>query len=101
PIIWNLTTGTTKPPAGTEPLVGSSGKLEYVEEAIGVFQGVKLVDNTWSAPEATGCGGWPAEYVLDPIINASVGVPSAAGKNAAIQESTRISLATAAAVNAH
>ncbi|MBS1893715.1 MAG: hypothetical protein JST59_20640, partial [Actinobacteria bacterium] len=42
PIIWNLTTGTTKPPAGTEPLVGSSGKLEYVEEAIGVFQGVKL-----------------------------------------------------------
>jgi hypothetical protein len=102
PLTWNLTTGKTKPPAGTAPIEGSSGKLEFIEEEnIGVFQGVKLVDNAWSAPEATGCGGWPAEYILDPIINASVGVPSAAGKNVANQESTRISLAQAAVVNAH
>jgi hypothetical protein len=102
PLLWNLTTGFSKPPAGTAPLEGSSGKLEQIENnKIAVFQNVKLVDNGWSAPEATGCGGWPAEYILDPIINASVGVPSAAGKNVAVQESTRISLATVAEVNAH
>lgn len=102
PLIWNLTTGKTTPPAGTAPIEGSSGSLEFIEhEEIAVFQNVKLVDNAWSAPEASGCGGWPAEYVLDPIIDASVGVPSAAGKNVANQEKTRISLATAAEVNAH
>ena len=102
PLIWNLTTGVTKPPAGTEPIKGSSGKLVFIENnEIGEFQNVKLVDNAWSAPGATGCGGFGVELILDPIINASVGVPSAAGKNVAIQESTRISLATAEAVNAH
>jgi hypothetical protein len=102
PLIWNLTTGFTTPPAGTAPLEGSSGKLEFIEkEEIAVFQNVKLVDNNWSAPAATGCGGFGVELILDPIINASVGVPSAAGKNVANQEKTRISLATAAQVNAH
>lgn len=102
PLTWNLTTGLTNPPAGTAPLKGSSGKLEFIEKSeIAVFQGVKLVDNGWSAPAATGCGGFLVEYILDPIIDASVGVPSAAGKNVANQESTRISLAQAAAVNAH
>jgi hypothetical protein len=60
-----------------------------------------LVDNGWSAPSATGCGGFLVEYILDPIINASVGVPSAAGKNVAKLESTRISVARSTAVNAH
>jgi hypothetical protein len=101
PLIWNLTTGVTKPPAGTTPIKGSAGTLSSPEPGIAEFKNAKLVDNAWSAPEATGCGGWPAEYILDPIINASVGVPSAAGKNSAIQESTNISLATAVAVNKH
>jgi hypothetical protein len=102
PLTWNLTTGKTTPPAGTAPLTGSSGKLEFIEKSeIAVFQNVKLVDNNWSAPEATGCGGFGVELILDPIINASVGVPSAAGKNVANQEKTRISLATIESVNAH
>jgi len=102
PLIWNLTTGKTKPPAGTEPITGSSGKLEFIEGGlIAEFQNVKLVDNAWSAPSASGCGGFGVELILDPIINASVGVPSAAGKNVAKLESTRISIATAGAVNAH
>jgi hypothetical protein len=102
PLIWNLTTGKTKPPAGTEPINGSSGKLEFIEEeSIAVFQNVKLVDNAWSAPEASGCGGFGVEPILDPIINASVGVPSAAGANVAKLESTRITLATVESVNTH
>ena len=101
PLLWNLTTGVTQPPAGTAPLTGTSGKLELFENSqVAVFEGAKLVDNGWSAPAASGCGGWPAEYILDPIINASVGVPSAAGKNVANQEDTRISLALASEVHA-
>jgi hypothetical protein len=102
PLTWNLTTGETKPPAGTAPIFGSAGKLELFEKSqIAVFEGVKLVDNGWSAPGASGCGGFGVELILDPIINASVGVPSAAGKNVANQEKTRISLALASEVNAH
>jgi hypothetical protein len=39
----------------------------------------KLVDNAWSAPGATGCGGFLVE-LLDPIINAAAGVPAAGGQ---------------------
>jgi len=102
PLIWNLTTGKTHPPAGTEPLTGTTGVLELFEKAqVAVFEGAKLVDNGWSAPGASGCGGFGVELILDPIINASVGVPSAAGKNVANQEKTRISFALASEVNAH
>jgi len=86
PIWWNLTTGKTAPPGPNKSISGSSGKFEFKgeDEEILRLGGIKLVDNAWSAPGASGCGGWPAEYILDPIINASVGVPAAAGKNTAI-----------------
>jgi hypothetical protein len=101
PLMWNLTSGETHPPAGTAPILGTGGLAEFKNNNE-IFQINKnvLVDNTWSAPGATGCGGFPAEYILDPIINSEVGVPSAAGKNVAILDNT-ITLATAAAVNAH
>ncbi len=103
PIIWNLTTGATSPPAPNTSIRGTAGTLEFVGEgeSIAEFQNAKLVDNAWSAPGASGCGGWPAEYILDPIIEASVGVPSAAGHNTAALEKTRISLAKAKKVNEH
>jgi hypothetical protein len=102
PLMWNLTTGTTKPPAPNTPISGSSGKLELIEgEELAVFNNVKLVDNAWSAPGATGCGGFGVELILNPIINASVGVPSAAGKNTAILENTTISVADKGAVLKH
>jgi hypothetical protein len=101
PIIWNLTTGATHPPAPNTSIHGSSGHLTFPETVIAEFSEAKLVDNAWSAPVASGCGGWPAEYILDPIIEASVGVPSAAGHNTAALEKTRITLARAADVNAH
>jgi hypothetical protein len=100
PLIWNLTTGETKPPAGTAPIHGASGMIRFIEEEIAEFSGTKLVDNAWSAPGATGCGGFLFEYILDPIINSSVGVPAAAGKNVAILEN-QIFVAEASGVNAH
>jgi hypothetical protein len=101
PIIWNLTTGTTAPPAPNKPIKGAAGEAEFKEEG-GIIQlnNSKLVDNAWSAPGATGCGGFLAELILDPIINASIGVPSAAGKNTAIQVATS-SVASAETVNEH
>jgi hypothetical protein len=100
PLIWNLTTGTTNPPAPNKPLKGTAGKLE-IKNGTGTFNGASLVDNAWSAPAASGCGGFPWEYILDPIIDASVGVPAKAGTNTAALESTTISLANAALVNEH
>jgi hypothetical protein len=101
PINLNLITGTTAPPAPNKPLKGSRGTLEFLEEgAITRLNGHTLVDNAWSAPGASGCGGPLVEYVLDPIINASIGVPSAAGKNTAILSGTA-DAAAASVVNMH
>jgi hypothetical protein len=101
PIIWNLTTGTTKPPAGTAPIKGKGGLLEFREEfQVAEITGTELVDNTWAAPGAKGCGGPIIEYLINPIINAQVGLPSAAGKNVAILQNTSF-IALAEAVNEH
>lgn len=101
PLMWNLTTGETSPPEGTEPIFGSGGEAEFKEEGTLLqINGADLVDNAWSAPKASGCGGPIVELILNPIVNSSVGLPSPAGKNVADLVNT-ISTATAAAVNAH
>jgi len=101
PLIWNLTTGVTSPPAGTAPITGFGGLAEFKEEgALLQINGTDLVENNWAAPSASGCGGAIVELILDPIINSEIGLPSAAGKNVANLTNT-ISLATAEAVNKH
>jgi hypothetical protein len=87
PIIWKLTTGKTSPPPPNKSISGNTGITEFKgsDEGILRLNGATLVDNSWKAPGSSGCGGWPAEYILDPIINASVGVPAAAGMNTAKQ----------------
>ena len=67
--------------------------------AYALTRNTKLVDNAWSAPEATGCGGIFA-FAVDPIIDGSVGVPAKAGVNTAELINT-IATATAHSVNAH
>jgi hypothetical protein len=85
PLIWNLTTGATKPPAPTAPIHGKGGTLEFLEEfQIAEISGTELVDNAWSAPGAHGCGGLLIELLINPIINAQVGLPAGAGKNVAV-----------------
>ena len=100
PIIWNLTTGTTSPPGPNTPIHGSTGLLEGKEEdqIIGLI-GNELVENAWSAPEATGCGGI-LSFLVDPIINLELGLPAKAGVNTSILKNN-IFAASAAAVNAH
>jgi len=100
PIWLNLTTGTTAPPPPNEPISGSPGTSTSEAGGILTFREQVLVDNAWSAPGASGCGGPVFEYILDPILNLSAGVPSAAGKNTAIQETTSYT-SPARTVNAH
>ncbi len=101
PLVWKLTTGITSPPAGIAPIQGFGGEAEFKEGGTLLqINGTDLVDNTWSAPTASGCGGAIVELILDPIVNASVGLPSAAGHNVASLVNT-ISTATATAVNNH
>jgi hypothetical protein len=88
PISWKLTTGATNPPAGTKPIAGTVGKVEYLEKVrIVQLSDSELVDNAWSMPKAEGCGG-PLSFLIDPIVNASSGLPSGAGKNVARLKST-------------
>jgi hypothetical protein len=101
PIIWNLTTGTTTPPAGATPLKGKSGNPTFTENSeIFSLIGTELVENNWAAPKASGCGGFLIEYLINPIINASVGLPSAAGKNEVVLQDT-IHVASTFSVNSH
>jgi hypothetical protein len=88
PIIWNLTTGKTSPPAPNTSISGTAGKAEAVGEDEGILRlnGATLVDNAWAAPGAHGCGsflGVLGELILDPVINAASGVPAKAGHNTA------------------
>jgi hypothetical protein len=100
PIIWNLTTGTTSPPEPNKPIQGSSGLLEGKEEdEIVALLGNELVENAWSAPEATGCGG-VLSFLVDPIIDSQLGLPAKAGVNTSILKNN-VYAASAAAVNLH
>ncbi|HET9591295.1 MAG TPA: hypothetical protein VFP17_00105 [Solirubrobacterales bacterium] len=95
PIQLNLTTGTTSPPPPNTPISGSPGEASGDGNII-ALKGNKLVDNSFAAPGANGCGGILFSWAVDPFVNSIVGVPSAAGTNTAILEgNTYIAAASA------
>lgn len=77
PIVINLTTGTSG------PLTGSVGEFSVLEGEIIAFQKNSLVNGTYSAPAASGCGGI-FSFLIDPIVDSRLGLPSASGKNQAV-----------------
>jgi hypothetical protein len=96
PINWELTSGTTSPPAPNKPITGTLGEVEFLEEGrILEAKGTKIVDNAWSAPGASGCGGILA-FLVNPIINSQLGTTTK-GNNTAILNNT-IFIASALAV---
>jgi hypothetical protein len=97
PITLELTTGETAPPGPNKAIKGSGGVFEFLDEnQIIRTKGAELVDNAWSAPTAEGCGGI-FSFLIDPIINATVGLPASAGVNTAVLKNT-ITIATAGSV---
>lgn len=83
PINLHLTTGTTNPPLPNKPIKGTIGEPGEEEELIFVLTGNTLVDNSFSAPVAEGCGGF-FSFLIDPIVDSKLGLPSASGHNTAI-----------------
>jgi hypothetical protein len=84
PITLNLTTGSTKPPAPYSPIMGSPGLYEFKDESnILSVTGDSLVDNNFSVPGASGCGGFLIELLEDPVINGKLEIPSTPGKSEA------------------
>jgi hypothetical protein len=93
PIQLHLTTGTS----GT--LKGKTGKEQTPEEKGWEFIRLaenSLVDNTFSAPVAEGCGEL-FSFLIDPIVDSKLGLPSKAGNNKAILNGT-LNVATTEAV---
>ena len=90
----NFTTGTSG------SLKGAAGSITFNPPfTITTISGGKLVNNAFTAPGASGCGGPYLEFLVDPLVNAILGVPSGAGKNSAVLEG-KIQDAVAAEVKA-
>lgn len=99
PVVLAFTTGTTAPPPPNTPISGDPGKFEINETgSLITLSGGKLVNNSFAAPAASGCGGL-LSFLIDPFVNSIVGLPSAAGTNTAILEG-KIQTADSAAVKA-
>lgn len=102
PVTVELTTGTTSPPLPNEPITGSVGELSFrAEGLIIVINKNSLVNNTFAAPTAEGCGSQILfgifTGIIDSAVNAEVGLPSASGNNTAILNGKQ-EIAPAAAV---
>lgn len=99
PIVIEFTTGTTSPPPPNTPITGKPGEGSVNEaETILTIKENTLVNNSFAAPGAQGCGGL-FSFLIDPIVNSKLGLPSAAGKNTAILNGT-LKVAMADAVKA-
>lgn len=84
PIVINFTTGTTAPPPPNKPITGKPGTLTTnPSETIITISNNSLVNNSFAAPKAQGCGGI-FSFLIDPIVNGKLGLPSASGNNTAI-----------------
>jgi hypothetical protein len=93
PIVINFTTGATSPPAPNKSIVGKAGSTKFnSSETILENTGNELVNNSYGAPGAEGCGGI-FSFLIDPIVDSKLGLPSAAGNNTAILGGTLLATA--------
>lgn len=81
PIVVPLTTGQSG------KLHGKAGPITFNE----LFdkttvKGSILVNETFAAPAATGCGGPIVNLIIDPLVSAMAGLPAGSGTNHAILE---------------
>ncbi len=88
PITLPLTTGKTNPPKPNEPIKGKVGEARFKDEYnLTTIRGSSFVNNSFAEPEAKGCGG-VLSFLIDPAVNAKLGLPAAAGHNTAILSGT-------------
>jgi hypothetical protein len=101
PIKLNLIEGTTSPPPPNAPISGKEGEFSFNEmtHIISILNGT-YVDNSFSAPGASGCvltlfGFLPVS--INGLVNTQSGLPAPAGTNETVQDMD-IEIAEAAAV---
>jgi len=102
PVTLELTTGTTSPPLPNEPITGSIGEAELIEGGtLLILKKNSLVNNTFAAPAAEGCGSQILfglfTGVIDSAVDSELELPSVSGNNTAILKGT-LENAEAAAV---
>jgi hypothetical protein len=75
PTMLNLTSGTTSPPPPNQPIQGGLGPLFFNPEftVLGI-DAAQIVDNAFAVQGTNGCSA---------LVNAALGTPSPAGRNAA------------------
>ncbi len=95
PLELHLTTGATSlqsPPEGWKSIHGTLGTVKGETEkelSLLLLVGNSLVDNTFSAPGAEGCGElFGVKGVLDSALDAKVKIPNNPGENTAILNGT-------------
>jgi hypothetical protein len=104
PVTVNFTTGTTSPPEPNKPITGNPGEPEFKDEAnLVIVRKNSLVNNSFAAPEAEGCGSQILfglfTGIVDKAVDSELSLPSAAGHNTAILNG-QLENATASAVKA-
>lgn len=99
PISLKMTTGTTSPPLPNKPISGHFNFFGEDPVLPGVFVSTDdtLVDNSFSAPVASGCDLF-GFGLINSLVNLRVGLPAAAGTNTAQFTKTDIKLAASLAV---
>lgn len=86
PVVIDFITGETSPPPPNQPIKGALGEVHPNETGTMItISGGKLVNNSFGAPGANGCGGF-FSFLIDPFVNSITGLPSAPGNNTAILE---------------
>jgi len=86
PIELHLTTGATSPNPPNTSIHGAKGELSAPSEkelAYIRLANNSLVDNAFSVPVAEGCGEF-FSFLIDPIVDSKLKLPSANGHNTAI-----------------
>jgi hypothetical protein len=80
PVQINFTTGTSG------SLTGAAGELSFNESfTLITVKGGRLVNGLYTAPGANGCGGF-FSFLIDPLVNSILGLPSGSGHNKAVLE---------------
>ncbi|BAJ32640.1 MULTISPECIES: hypothetical protein [Kitasatospora] len=94
PLLLKPTTGSTAPAGSTPPMTGDPGTIGYDPDPNGhnalviSETNASLVDNTFAVPGANGCGLLGS---LNQIINWTMGLPAAPGKDSVSFQQTNAS----------
>lgn len=88
PINLNLITGTTSPPPPNQPITGKEPEFSVEPDGVLVGKDGTFVDNSFSAPGASGCTLTLFGFIpisINGLVNSQSGLPAPAGTNETVQ----------------